>query len=64
VDAAVLLAAAQKALVAAETEPARVLQLWFGGQSFFADVVHPSRHGHAVMAQALAPAILAAVGGE
>ncbi len=62
VDVEALLARAQRDLVAGVEEPARVLELWFGPESYFADVVHPSERGHALMAAALAGALRAGPG--
>ena len=73
VDAAALLAGAQQALTeemqGAEAPPVasagapnqawrtRMLARWFGANSYFVDMVHPSTRGHALMAEAIHDAV-------
>ncbi|TDI40544.1 MAG: hypothetical protein E2P00_08105 [Acidobacteria bacterium] len=56
VDVARLLHTAQMDLAGVQNTPdhSRLLAHWFGSESYFVDVVHPSARGHALMAAALA----------
>ena len=59
VDVALLLQTAQRELAGEQDTPDHALLLarWYGRESYFADVVHPSARGHALMAAALAEAL-------
>jgi lysophospholipase L1-like esterase len=65
VDAADLLAKAQQALLSPDpgeaTAPTRILGRWFGPDSYFVDVVHPSARGHALLAESLSGPVLDAL---
>ena len=61
VDVHALLADAQQSLAARHSDAGlartELLSLWFGKESYFVDVVHPSARGHALIAEALAAAL-------